>query len=170
VRAAVRTIVLNIFGVRDAAVRRHLLSPRGWPLLVPQVVARIAHQAAELRAVSLTRAGAAAATRRSNVTAELGDLLYYANDILCLPDDLDLLELRGAQGLGADGGGFGLRARTQRQLWRAFIEPRLLRALVGQGGARAAEGGAGLGWWRASRRRGTRRAGKGKGTGTGTGT
>ena len=44
VRAAVRTIVLNIYGVNDSNVRRHLLSPAGWRCYVPQVVHHIAEQ------------------------------------------------------------------------------------------------------------------------------
>jgi len=37
VRAAVRSIVLSIFGVADPGVRQHLLSPAGWRAYVPQV-------------------------------------------------------------------------------------------------------------------------------------
>lgn len=188
VRAAVRTIVLSIFSVTDPVVRRHLLDPTGpggWRSYVPQVVTHITNQVEELDAVTLTglngpggagaghaphangrggggggRSDSGGGSRRSNVTAELGDLLYYVNDILCLQDlDLDLDRDRDGRRPGGDGGDgdevrtpfavdtdvdadvdtdvgaehegrLGLTARAERELWRGLVEPKLLRSLV----------------------------------------
>ena len=73
----------------DKELRRYLLKPENWALYVPRVVDRIAAAVESLDGVALVDGSSPAEIshdgERSNLVAELGDLLYHVNDLMCVP-------------------------------------------------------------------------------------
>lgn len=127
VRAAARTVVLNVFGVHDKELRRYLLKPENWGLYVPRVVDRIAAAVESIDGVALVdgsspESGISHDGERSNLIAELGDLMYHVNDLMCVPDLVD-------NSRAGDEDENGVASRTERELWSKFVEPTALGSL-----------------------------------------
>ena len=119
VRAAARAAVLNCAGTPDARVRRWLLSPRAWSACAPRVVAHAGATTAALTDATLGAAGdGPGASERSNLVAELVDLLHYVDDLASVPDPNER----------TGGGGFATRA--EEELWSGLVEPTLLRSIA----------------------------------------
>jgi hypothetical protein len=119
VRAAARAAVLNCAGTPDARVRRWLLSPRAWSACAPRVVAHAGATTAALTDATLGAAGdGPGASERSNLVAELVDLLHYVDDLASVPDPSER----------TGGGGFATRA--EEELWSGLVEPTLLRSIA----------------------------------------
>ena len=135
VRAVARTVVLNVFGVHDKELRRYLLKPENWALYVPRVVDRIAAAVESLDGVALVDGSSPAEIshdgERSNLVAELGDLLYHVNDLMCVPDLLDSGDKSHSHYEDEN----GVASKTERELWSKFVEPTALGSLKQGGGA-----------------------------------
>ena len=119
VRAAARTAVLNCAGTPDARVRRWLLSPRAWSACAPRVVA---HAGATTAALTDATLGATndgpGASERSNLVAELVDLLHYVDDLASVPDPSERT------------GGEDFATRAEEELWSGLVEPTLMRSIA----------------------------------------
>ena len=119
VRAAARVAVLNCAGTPDARVRRWLLSPRAWSACAPRVVA---HAGATTAALTDATLGATndgpGASERSNLVAELVDLLHYVDDLASVPDPSERT------------GGEDFATRAEEELWSGLVEPTLMRSIA----------------------------------------
>ena len=135
VRAAARTVVLNVFGVHDKELRRYLLKPENWALYVPRVVDRIAAAVESLDGVALVDGSSPTEIshdgERSNLVAELGDLMYHVNDLMCVPNLLD----SGDKSHSHYEDEHGVASKTGRELWSKFVEPTALGSLKQGDGA-----------------------------------
>lgn len=115
VRAASRTITLNCLAVTDARVRQFLCSPKPWRKCVPKAVeAAGATVAALTEATLFAEPDAPGARERTNLIAELGDLLSFVDDVAGLPE----------------ASGESLAKRVETELWNGLVAPTLLGSVA----------------------------------------
>ena len=123
VRAAARTTVLNAAAVPDARVRGYLLSDAAWSRCLPRVVAAAGAATAALSEDALCApARGPGSAERSNLLAELGDLLAFVDDAMAIQETE--IDSSGA----ASSSGFA--ARAGRELRVGFVEPTLVRSIA----------------------------------------